>query len=329
MKTPMFSKLALGTLIIFACSAIPAFAQRGGGSHGGGGGFHGGGGGGFHGRGGSFGGGGGFRSGASAPPRMGGGYSGRMSSAPRAAGGSYARSVGSGNRLYSSPANGNQRTANSFSAPRGVVNGQWPSFSGASVSRGAAVSPSEARGSANSGRGWQAFGGNRSATAGTARVMRSFSGQGSNVWENGPMARNVVLRSQALSNIHGSFTNSIARGSGLRSNAYLSPTSRLAAGSAFGNRIFSGSPVSNSFLGPRGGVMFGNSLNGFRRGFRGGCWNCGFGFGFGDGWWPSRGFRSGWPRLGFWNWGPYWYDPWWGWPGYGYYGYPAALDSTP
>src|ERR1700690_4444483 len=58
MKIPKFSKLALGTLIIFACSAIPAFAQRGGGSHGGGGGgFHGGGGGGF--RGGS--GGGGFR----------------------------------------------------------------------------------------------------------------------------------------------------------------------------------------------------------------------------------------------------------------------------
>jgi hypothetical protein len=67
MKAPKFSKLALDSLIIFACLAIPAFAQRGGG---------------FHGGGGSFGGRGGFRSGASAPPRMGGGYSGRMSSAP-------------------------------------------------------------------------------------------------------------------------------------------------------------------------------------------------------------------------------------------------------
>src|ERR1019366_1599514 len=100
MKAPKFSKLALGAVIIFACLAIPAFAQRGGGSHGGGGGgFHGGGGGGFRGGGGSFGGRGGFRSGASVPLRMGGGYSGRMSSAPRAVGGSYARSGGSGNRL--------------------------------------------------------------------------------------------------------------------------------------------------------------------------------------------------------------------------------------
>lgn len=324
MKIPKSSKLALGTFIIFACSAIPAFAQRGGGSHGGGGGgFHGGGGGGFHGRGGSFGGGGGFRSGASAPPRMGGGASGRMPSAPRAAGGSNARPGGSGNRLYSSPANGNQQTANSFSAPRGVVNGRWP------WSRGAGVSPSEARGSANSGRGWHIFGRNRSATAGTAQVTRSFPGQGSNVWENAPMARNVVLRSQALSNIRGSFANSVARGSGLRSNAYLPPTSRLAAGSVFGNRRFSSSPVSNHFLGLRDGVMVGNSLNGFRRGFSGGCWNCGFGFGFGYGWWPSWGFRFGWPRLGFWNWGPYGYDPWWGWPGYGYSGYPVSLDVTP
>src|ERR1035441_4175702 len=38
MKAPKFSKLALGAVIIFACLAIPAFAQRGGGSHGGGGG---------------------------------------------------------------------------------------------------------------------------------------------------------------------------------------------------------------------------------------------------------------------------------------------------
>ncbi len=75
--TKPFSVLFKSALaILFACSAIPAFAQHGGGGHGGGGGgFHGGGGGGFHGGGGGGfhgGGGGGFRSsgGGGSPRRV-------------------------------------------------------------------------------------------------------------------------------------------------------------------------------------------------------------------------------------------------------------------
>src|SRR5258708_893993 len=60
MTPSRFRKFTFSMAILFACTAIPAFAQRGGGSpgggfHGGGGGFHGGGGG-FHGGGGGAGG---------------------------------------------------------------------------------------------------------------------------------------------------------------------------------------------------------------------------------------------------------------------------------
>jgi len=140
----------------------------------------------------------------------------------------------------------------------------------------------------------------------------------------------VVSASHALSNVHGSVGNTLAGNSGLRSGASLSASSRLSGGATSGNRTFSGSQFSNNFGGFNGRGGFGNSFYGFRGGFRGGCWNCGFGFGFG--WWPGWGFGFGWPWFGYG--GLYWNDPWWGWPGYGYYGYPTGYlygrpDSDP
>jgi len=118
----------------------------------------------------------------------------------------------------------------------------------------------------------------------------------------------VVSASHALSNVHGSVGNTLTGNSGLRSGTSLSASSRVAGNTAFGNRTFSGSQFSNSVTGFGGRGAFGNSFYGFRGGFRGGCWNCGFGF--------------GWPWFGYG--GLYWNDPWWGWPGYGYYGYPTG-----
>jgi hypothetical protein len=312
---------AIGISIVFVCATIPAFAQRGGGSHGGG--FHGGGGGGFHGGGGSSRGGG---SGVSAAPRTGGGYSRGVTSAPPRSGGgsygSYARPSGNSYRSYASPANGNQRVASSSVAPRGNADGQWHSFGSGTGNRGAVAPQSEARTSGSTGGRGQVFGGSRS--AGVGQATRSFSGQGRDVWENAPQARNVVPASRALSNIQRSFSNSVAGNSRLRSNALLSTNSGLArsglgARSAFGTGNLSGLTRSTALAPIRNSLRFGYP---FRR-FRGGCWNCGFGFGLGLGWWPGWSFGFGWPWLGYSNWGLYWNDPWWGWPGYGYYGYPS------
>jgi hypothetical protein len=301
-SVPFISAIA----ILCACSAVPAFANHGGG--GGGGGFHGGGGGGFHGGGGmSSGGGGGIRGGSSAPVA---GYRG-PSAAPRS-GGAFASRPGNN---YSRPggnfAGGNQRSGNSSSAPPAVADGRWHSFGGPAGSRGPSGAPSQPGPSSTAG-GFHVFSGNRS--AGSTGSVRSFSGQGGEVWENAPAARNVVPRSQSLSTLHNSFSGSPAASSGFRSNSTLSASSRLAGGSPFvGNRGFSGGVNSaNSFQQLRGTFGFGNR-------FGRGCWNCGFGFGFG-----SWGF--GWPWLGFGFWDPF-YNPWWGAGpayGYGYYGYPNS-----
>jgi hypothetical protein len=315
MKPHAFFKLVSATVFILTCTAIPVFAQRGGGSHGGGsGGFHGGGGGSFHSSGGSFGG-GSFRGGSSSAPRMGAGFSRGsvgLSGAGASArfGGGFSgngRSGSNTSRSFSTPANGSQRGSAFSSAPRAVADGQWHSFGGGS----------QGRNSASTGGGWRVSSGNRSASGGTAsgttRTVRSFSGQGGDVWENAPASRNMVPASRTLSNLRGSFAgnsvgNSIARNSGVPSNSSTISGSRLAPGASFGNSF-----RSNTF------VVFGSQ---FRGGFHGGCWNCGFGFGFGFGfgWWPGWGLGFGWPGL-------YWYGPWWPgyvYPGYGYYGYPAG-----
>jgi hypothetical protein len=310
MYKPALLKFALPITILFACSVIPAFAQRGGGSHGGGGGGSHGGGGGFSGgsRGGSF----------SAPRTGGGGYSRPAPSAPaRPSGGSYARPGGNAYQSYGTPVNVPSRGGYSNAAPRGTANGEWQSFGGSPAARGGVASPSEARSSSAPNGGWQSFGGNRAAGTGS---IRSFSGQGNQVWENAPTARNVVPSSRTLSSLRGSFGNSLAGASGTRSNGSLSTKSVLPARPSLGNSL---NPGAFGFNPARN---FGDRFGRFNGGFRGGCWNCGLGFGF----WPGWGF--GWSGLGFGFGG--WCDPFfwdsltWGCPGYGYglgyYGYPAA-----
>jgi hypothetical protein len=295
MSPSRFSKITFGIIILFVCAAIPAFAQRGGGGggfhggggggfhgggggiHAGGGGFHGGGGAGFHAGGGGFPG-GGFRSGASSPGRLGGGYARSTPGvSPRFWTGSSARLGGNVYRPNGRSAGEGQRQA--YSPPRAFADGQWHSFGGTAAGRASTRPSSGVRGSA--GTGWQTFGGARS--AGETRSTRSFSGQGHDVWENAPMARNVVPSSRTLSNMR------------IRGNL-------------------------NGFSAFRDNHRFGSRF-GFGDGFRRGCWHCGFGWGFGLGWWPGWGL--GWPWLGYWDWGPAWIDPLWGWPGYSYNGYPV------
>lgn len=323
MNKPLAVLLKSAITILFVCSAIPAFAQHGGGH--GGGGFHGGGGG-FHGGGGGFrpSGGGGSRGGSYAPPVS--GYSGPRSSAQYAprSGGQYAGRPGNNySRSGGNFAGGNQRNGNSSSARPATADGQWHSFGSPSGGRGPEGARSEGAPSGNSG-GFHVFSGNRA--AGSTGTARSFSGQGGEVWETTNAARNVVPRSQSLSTLHNSFSGSLSANSGFRSNTMLSPSSRFAGGSSFAaNRGFSGGlNTANTFrpLG-RGFNRFGNRFNGFR----GGCWNCGFGLGFGFGGW---GF--GWPGFGFGLWDPFWYSPWWGIGpayGYGYYGDPGYVYGYP
>jgi hypothetical protein len=305
--------------ILFAWAAVPAFAQHGGGGHGGGGGgFHGGGGGGFHssGGGGFRSGGGGFRGG---PPPAGAGFSrGAPGASLRSGGGYYARPGTNFSRSYGNSFNGSQRFGNSSSASPGVAGGQWHSFGGPAGARGPSGQQSGAGPSGNAG-GFHVFSGNRG--AGSAGTVRSFSGQGHEIFENTPASRNIVPKSQSLSSIHNSFSGSPAANSGFRSNSTLSASSRFAGGSALaGNRGFSrGVNTANSLQQLRGTSRFGNRFNRFNR-FGRGCWDCGFGFGFG-------GWGFGWPWFGFGFWDPFWYDPWWGvGPAYGYgsYGYPNS-----
>jgi len=298
--------------LLFACSAVPAFANRGGGgggSHGGGGGgFHGGGGGGFHSSGGgSRPSGGSYRGAAPAY-----GYGGSRGSAPsyRSGGSSSAVRPGSSNsRPGGTFAGGNQRPGSS--APAAIADGQWHSFGGSSGARGAS-------GEQSSGN-FHVFSGNRGARS--TGGVRSFSGQGGEVWENTPASRNVVSRSQSLSTIHNSFSASSGLNSAARPNASLSASSSLGARSALG-----GNRASLGSVGGVGRAQLGGSYrSGYPYGFggRGGCWNCGFGFGRFGGWgWGGW----GWPWLGFGLWDPFWFDPWWGGPGpgYGYYGYPDS-----
>jgi hypothetical protein len=358
MSPSRFSKFTISIAILFGCTAIPALAQRGGGgggAHGGGGGsFHGGGGGGFHGGGGGFHGGGGggggfhpgggspgggfrtgggfqgggFRSGSSSPPRMGGGFSHSIPSAPpRFWSGSSARPGGNVYRPSGGVRGGGQRPA--FSPPaHASADGQWHSFGGTTAGRGFTGPTSGARNS--TGTGWQTFGGNRS--AGEIHSTRSFSGQGRNIWENTPMARNVVPPSRALSNIRSSFTNSFSGNSRLRSTGNFLSSSRSTTGSAFRNRTIQDSPRWNGFGGfnNRHRRGFGD---GFGGGFGRGCWNCGFGWGFGfGGWgWPGWGFGPGWgyswPWVDYLNWPSYWIDPWWYWRDYSSYDRPAAYSN--
>ncbi len=312
MSKPLSVVITSTLAICFACSAIPVFAQHGGG-HTGGGGSHGGGGGSHGGASSHSSGGGGARGGSYSPPSSGYG-------APRSVGGYAARPGNSYSRPGGSFAGGNQRVGNSSSAPPAVADGRWHSFSGTSGDRAPAGAQSQP-GPASSAGGFHVFSGNRG--AGSRGVVRSFSGQGNEIYENAPVARNVVPKSQSLSSLHNSFSGSRTASSNLRPNSTLSASSHAALGSALsGNRgLSSGVNAANSVQQFRSS----NRFNAPYGGFRGGCWNCGFGFrGWGNRWGFGfgAGWGLGWPWLGFWD--PFIYDPWWGWPapGYGYYGYP-------
>jgi len=306
MSNSKFSKINFAIIILFVCATLPAFAQRGGGgggAHGGGGGgFHGGGGGGggFHGGGGGGGprmsGGGAPRGGSrpSAPssPGMAGAYSRPMSGMlPQSWAGPSSRSSGRVFSYYGRPPYGGQTPAPSSMA-RSAADGQWHSFGsfgGTAAGRGSAVVPWQGRSS--SGTRSQTFGGARS-----SGITRSFSGQGNQIWENAPLARNAgpsrTLPGSFHSNLNGF---GVFRDTG----RFGRDTGRFGA----------------PFLSHRG--------FGFREHER--CWRCGFGWGFGLGWWPGWGFGwgFGWPLFGYWDWGPAWIDPIWGWPGYDRYKYPA------
>lgn len=336
MSKPFSVGFTSAFLILFACSVTPAFAQRGGGGHmGGGGGFHGGGGGGgFHG-----GSGGGMRS--NPGPGFSRGPASNPSAPSRPAASSPTRS---GNQLGSRPgfasaarpnagpstqpnsgfARPGQQFGNS-SAPAAVADGRWHSFGGsvAGQAQGAAASSAPTAPS-----NFHVFTGNRS--MGSAGASRSFSGQGGEVWENAPAARNVVPRSQSLSTLHGSFRspgqssarNTLRPNSTLSASSTISGTSGMRSGQQFSNRPMAAA----SFQQQRGFNRTGWPFGRFGRG----CWNCGFGFG---GWgWGGFGFGWGWPGFGFWGWDPFWIDPWWGAPavGYGYYVPPAySLYASP
>ena len=273
------SKIFFSLIVITALASTPrvVFAQHGGGGHGGGGGFHGGGAGGFRG------------GGSSGRGRSFGGSTGRSfgvaPSAPRLRGG-FSPQRGE-NSLRSSPGNAAPvRNTGERSTVAAPSDGQWHSFGRFGAGRGPVASVPQARNSA--GTGWQAFGGARS-SAGT-HTTRSFSGQGSQIWETTPMVRDAGA-SRPPSSVRGN----------LHGDGALRNSPRLGA----------------PFMSWRG--------FGFRE--RRDCWNCGFRWGFGLGWWPGWGFSwgLGWPWLGDWNWGPAWIDPVWGWPGYDYNSYPAEF----
>ena len=198
-------------------------------------------------------------------------------------------------RSYANSLDGSQRSGNSSAARPATADGQWHSFGNASGGRGPETAQSGAGASSNAG-GFHVFSGNRG--NGSTGTVRSFSGQGDEIYENAPAARSVVPRYQSLSTLHDSVSGSLGASPGFRSNSALSASSRIAGGSTFlGNR---GSADQAAL---EAGAKFGNSFGfGFGNRFRRGCWNCGFGFGFG-GW--------GWPWLGFGFWHPLWYDPWW------------------
>ena len=277
MTRSTFAKVLLASIasLVLVFVPNPAFAQRGGGGHGGGGGFHGGGGGGFHGGGGFSGGGhsgfsGGGRSYGGGAYRSGGGFS------SRAYGGSAYRGSGFGGR---SVAGLNGRSFGSAGRSSGVRNaiadGQWHSFGSAGRVTNAAAS-SGFRNSASADGRWHSFGGTHNTLAANThavspgRAISSFGGSrvGGSAFTNSALGRNTFFGGNRFGG--------------------------TAFGSGFGNRGFGG---------------FGGLGRGWRGGYGwGGCWNCGWGWGgFGWGWgWPGPywGFGWGYPSLA-WGWDNY------------------------
>jgi hypothetical protein len=358
MTKPTFSKCFILTIMLaaFACAPKFAFAQRGGGGHGGSGGFHGGGGG-FHGGGGGFrgGGGSGFHGGGGGRfAGVDGGMRGGVASRPQGGMRSNARSGG----FASAPFNGHPAESAHGPGTTGVTSGRpGTSFAG---ERSAGAMPGGWHSFGNSGNqsaaaAARAFAASRGAVAGSAAI-RTWTGQGNQIFrESTPRAGpSIVSHSRVLSNLTGSrigsraplsssvvnssFANSSIASRRLGSNTFTS--SRINIGSSFrSNTIFAGrrfgfnSPLSSNFFPNRFG-SFGFNRFGFggfdrfrfrQRPFGFDCFGCGFGFGFGWGWNP---WWWG-PSFGWWN--PFWFDPWyapaWGWGPAAYYS-PSLTDDN-
>ena len=230
------AKVTLFMALLLLCSAMAAFAQHGG-SHGGGGGgsVHMGGGGGFHPSGGGchcVGGGGAPRSGPSSPQHF------AVPSYARPSGNSSYASANTGH-AYANPGSEAQHAGNISYAPRGMADGQWHSFAGAPAARGTVASSPAIAPSGNGAGDFHAFSGNRSSAS--SHAIRSFSGQGNQVWENSSAARNVVPASHALSNIRSSFIrNSFVNGpvrNSIAGKSLLPPRTSLTANQPDGGPV--------------------------------------------------------------------------------------------
>ena len=336
MTRPTFTRLLFTAVSLLALAVVPAtaFAQRGGGGHGGGGGgFHGGGGG-FHGGGGFSGGvGGGSRGGSFAAP-----------SAPRAYSGSFSRpssrpsSTASGHtapsyapRAYTAERGGGTVGSGQNRSAQSRPDGQWHVFASGRGGTPANAAIAKAPGAfvADPGR--------------SASTSRSFSGQGSSIWETTQRpSTSVVSHSRVLSNMTGSGirtsgSNISALGSRAGSPALASSrvnpnirTTMASSASVPGRGTALGTARSPGFAFNSVGIVrtgsFGANTFG-RFGVHGPvCFRCGVGLGFRFGW--GWGWGSPWLGLGFWN--PFWFNPWyspaWGWGGYAYYA-PYAPDN--
>jgi hypothetical protein len=316
MPKTIASKLALNFAAVFALACAPSlvFAQHGGGHGGGGGGFHGGGGGGFHG-GGGFGGGAAVRS---TPGPSGGGSPRSGVSVSHGPGYNPSRpSVGNsapngntnGNNGFRPGPNGAPNTSASAAAPA-THDGQWHFFG----------QPATAAGAGNS----LAAGASRVVPS-TGTAVRSFAGQGNQIYEEAP--HSVASASRAAPSRALTGSNMLtARVNGLPSTA--AGTAGLSTSSAAFGRFgtFGGSRFFPRFgggfgLGFRSRRFFGSPFFGFGFG--------GFGYGFGFS-----------PCLGFgWDYDPFCNDFYAPWPAYGYLGpgsygygpdyYPPSVDYGP
>ena len=353
-KPTLLQNLLLFSAFGALCLApVPTFAQRGGGGHvGGGGGFH----------------------GASAPSG-GGAFRGGMAAAPRIqppasqGGGFQGGQSRGGAALYRPVAPvtgmrgvGGYRPATGYRPPPAEPNigrpdGLWHSFAntaGAGVVTLGGAGSAGMRGNGfvgSGGIGGQANSFVNSAPAnrmGAGSAARSFTGQGSEVFETTQNLPSVASRSRMLANAKAAPGGGLALG-GSRGTSIdvrgVGPTlsaARLGGGLLHANvptRSTSASLVASGRLAAVGGA-FGAHQN-FAIGLRGGGVRSGFGLqghgfgrGFGRGRFGGFGFRRPWFGLGFFGppayiyplglntciWGPNWngvgfgYDPF----GYGY-----------
>jgi hypothetical protein len=320
MTRPTFTRYLFTIISSLAIAIVPAtaFAGRGGGGHGGGGGSHGGGGG-SRGGGGSSG--GAARGGSYAAPSL----------PSRAYSGSFSRPSAGVNARQASP-----YAAPAYSGARGGgtvgtvqrPDGQWHAFGNAGGGSGDTAGAQRSF-APSAGSTIPRAPGASVASGRTNSTSRSFSGQGSSIWETTP-STSVVSHSRVLSNIAGSGVRTAGSG--------ISATSGVGASPQLDAKVLSPNGALSATRGP--GFAFSSvgivrpgalGTTGFGVGGHGPiCFRCGVGLGFGIGrplgWVGGWGWGWGSPWLGFGFWDPFWFDPWYnpafGWDSYGYDQYP-------